>query len=554
MRNPTRPGRPRPVAPGMLPARRLLALSAATAAVALLAACAGGSSGSGGGGTSAAPVAAGPGGTVTVRSIDDVDTFNPATTAAPNMSVQAIELTYDRLLYLSPGGKLEPYLATSWKTTPNGAVLRIRKGVTCSDGTPMTPSVIADSLRYAFSPSTHGPYTSYVTGTAGAKSVTADDAAGTVTITLKAPYNALLTALATPYVGSIICHAGVAHPASLNAAPDGSGPYVLDKSRSVRGSTYVFTLRKNYNWGPGGWSATTAGVPTTIVDRVITDDTTAANLLTTGQVDIAPIFGINEKRIEANRAVWNFTTQALQLGSWGVVFNQNKPRAGADPKVRHAIYLALQGSAMVKAAFSSLGVQFSTLATPNMQCYNKDVGRLTPGFDPSQARAILKSDGYTPGAGGVMTKNGQPLKLKIVMWNTTGQAGDYMQQALQDIGVQSTVQITDIDTWITALFSTKNYDLTVYSYYSGLPNPVIFPSQDSSMSIHDPVYYSLSAKAEAEPGATQCQAWDKALEHAEANYDVKPIGVSRNVWFAKGWKFAAPFDVIIDPFTLKKTA
>ena len=50
------------------------------------------------------------------------------------------------------------------------------------------------------------------------------------------------------------------------------------------------------------------------------------------------------------------------------------------------------------------------------------------------------------------------------------------------------------------------------------------------------------------------QAWDKALEHAEANYDVKPIGVSRNVWFAKGWKFAAPFDVIIDPFTLKKTA
>ena len=285
MRNPIRPGRPRPVTPGAsLLARRLLALSAATAAVSLLAACAGGSSGAGGG-TSAAPVAAGPGGTVTVRSIDDVDTFNPATTAAPNMSVQAIELTYDRLLYLERGWQLEPYLATSWKTTPDGAVLHIRKGVTCSDGSPMTPSVIADSLRYAFSPSTHGPYTSYVTGTAGAKSVTADDAAGTVTITLKAPYNALLTALATPYVGSIICHAGVAHPASLNAAPDGSGPYVLDKSRSVRGSTYVFTLRKDYNWGPGGWSAKAAGVPDTIIDRVITDDTTAANLLTTGQVD-----------------------------------------------------------------------------------------------------------------------------------------------------------------------------------------------------------------------------------------------------------------------------
>jgi peptide/nickel transport system substrate-binding protein len=549
MRYPTRLRRPYRTGP----AGRTIMLSAAIAALALTASCAGGSQGPSGAATASA-AAAGPGGTVTVRSIDDVDTFNPATTAAPNMSVQAIELTYDRLLYLSPAGKLEPYLATSWKTTPAGAVLTIRKGVTCADGTPMTPSVIADSLRYAFSPSTHGPYTSYVTGSAGAKSVTADNAAGTVTITLKAPYNALLTALATPYVGSIICHAGVTHPASLNAAPDGSGPYVLDKSRSVRGSSYVFTLRKNYNWGPGGWTATTAGVPTTIVDRVVSDDTTGANLLTTGQVDIAPIFGINEQRIAANHSAYTFTTQALQLGSWGVVFNQNTPRPGADPKVRHAVFLALQGSAMVKAAFSTLGIQFSTLATPNMQCYNKNVGRLTPGFDPAQAKAILQQDGYRPGPGGVMTKDGHPLKLKIVMWNTTGQAGDYMQQALQDIGVQSTVQITDIDTWITALFTTKNYDLTVYSYYSGLPNPVIFPSQDSAMSIHDPAYYSLSAKAEAAAGTAQCPAWDKALEHAEAAYDVKPIGVSRNVWFAKGWKFAAPFDVIIDPFTLQRTA
>ena len=225
--------------------------------------------------------------------------------------------------------------------------------------------MIADSLKYAFSPSTHGPYTSYVTGTAGAKSVTANDAAGTVTITLKAPYNALLTALATPYVGSIICPAGVAHPASLNAAPDGSGPYVLDKSRSVRGSTYVFTLRKNYNWGPGGWSATKAGVPTTIIDRVITDDTTAANLLTTGQVDIAPIFGINEQRVAgepARRTLHHAGAADGQLGR-GVQPEQAAGRRRPGGAARH-LPGARQGSAMVKAAFSNLGVAFNTLATP----------------------------------------------------------------------------------------------------------------------------------------------------------------------------------------------
>ncbi|MGG7382459.1 hypothetical protein ACQ7B2_28170, partial [Escherichia coli] len=83
---------------------------------------------------------------------------------------------------------------------------------------------------------------------------------------------------------------------------------------------------------------------------------------------------------------------------------------------------------------------------------------------------ILAQDGYKL-SGGVMTKNGKPLELKIVMWNTTNQLGDYIQSALQKIGIKSTVQNTDINTWIKALFTTKDYDLTVYSYYSAFPNP-----------------------------------------------------------------------------------
>src|SRR5437660_6464322 len=99
---------------------------------------------SSGGGT----VVSGPGGTVRIRSIDDLDTFDPAKTGAPNMAVQAIQLAYDRLLYLSPSGKIEPYLASSWTTTPSSATFTIRKGPTCSDGTPITASVVANSLKY----------------------------------------------------------------------------------------------------------------------------------------------------------------------------------------------------------------------------------------------------------------------------------------------------------------------------------------------------------------------------------------------------------------------
>jgi len=215
-------------------------------------------------------VVSGPGGTVRIRSIDDLDTFDPAKTGAPNMAVQAIEYTYDRLVYLSPSGKIEPYLASSWTTTPNSVTFKLRQGPTCDDGTPVDATVVANSLKYELAKSTAGPYLGYVSGPGAVKSVTANAAADSVTVTLTKPYNALLTSFSVPFATPIICPAGVKDPKSLSAAPDGSGPYVYDKADSQRGSTYVFTLRKNYNWGPEGWTAQKAGAPTKIIDRVAT--------------------------------------------------------------------------------------------------------------------------------------------------------------------------------------------------------------------------------------------------------------------------------------------
>src|SRR5436190_7947943 len=118
---------------------RATAVGATLVLAVTLSACGGGSSGSSGStptsGTSAnvakqtssggGTVVSGPGGTVRIRSIDDLDTFDPAKTGAPNMAVQAIELAYDRLVYLSPTGKLEPYLASSWTTTPDSVTFTI---------------------------------------------------------------------------------------------------------------------------------------------------------------------------------------------------------------------------------------------------------------------------------------------------------------------------------------------------------------------------------------------------------------------------------------------
>lgn len=548
---------------GSIPRRRgrfAVAMATAVLISGALAACGGSSSGGNRSGTNSGKVSSsgsgtvvsGPGGSVTIRSIDDLDTFDPAKTGAPNMAVQAIMLTYDRLVYLSPTGELKPYLASSWTTTPSSVTFTIRKGATCDNGAPVTAQVVANSLKYELAKSTAGPYLGYVTGPGAIKSITADPSAGTVTVSVTKPYNALLTSFSVPFATPIICPAGLANKKGLSRAPQGSGPYMYDAAASQRGSQYVFTLRKNYNWGPDGWTAQKAGVPQKIVEKVVTDETTAANLFETGGVNISPVYGINEPRVQGNSSAYTWTTQSLQMGSWGTLYNQTKGRVGADPAVRHATYLALQNSAMVQAAFSNLGVVFNTMATPQMPCYNPSVGSVTPGYDLAEAKQILEKDGYRM-SGGVMTKAGKPLKIKIVMWNTTNQLGDYIQSQLQKIGIQSTVENTDINTWINALFTTKAYDLTVYSYYSAFPNPVIIPAQDASLSINDPEYVKLSQQAEEAPAARACPAWDKALRTAVMHYDVKPMGVSKNVWFGKGWKFLAPYNVDVDPFTLEQT-
>jgi peptide/nickel transport system substrate-binding protein len=532
----------------------------------LLAGCGGGSTGGSTGSTSTpttdsgkqttsggGTVVSGSGGTVKVRSIDDLDTFDPATTGAENMSVQAIELTYDRLVYLTPDGQVKPYLATKWTTTPNSVTFTIADGPTCSDGTPITPKVVADSLKYSLATSTNGPYLQYSLGPAKLRSITADDAARTVTVTLSKPYNALLTSFATAFPASIICPAGLKNPKGLGAEPSGSGPYVYDKAKSERGSTYVFTLRPDYDWGPEGWTAKKAGIPETVIDRVVTDETTGANLLTTGEVDVAPVAGINVRRVDANPNNYTFKTSSLQMGSWGAIMNQSKGRVGADAAVRHAVFLALDSKSMVKAAFADQGVAFDTMTTPNMQCYNAALGSAAVPFDVAQAKTVLQQAGYTAGSDGTMTKDGKPLKLDIVMWNTTNQLGDYIQQALQEVGIAATVKNTDINTWINALFTTKNYDLSVYAYYSAFPNPVIIPAQDSSLSIDDPKYFALANAAEEAAGDAQCPAWDTALNQAQKHFDVKPMGVARNTWFGRSWKFSAPYNVLVDPFTLQRT-
>jgi peptide/nickel transport system substrate-binding protein len=129
--------------------------------------------------------------------------------------------------------------------------------------------------------------------------VVGDDAAWTVTVKTNAPFSDLLLGMAMPW-SSIVCPAGLQAPDKLLMQPSGSGPYTLDASRSVRGDHYTLVPRPGYDWGAWGMKTSDAGMPTAIVVRVINNNTTAANELIAGNVELGPVIGQDLARLKAD--------------------------------------------------------------------------------------------------------------------------------------------------------------------------------------------------------------------------------------------------------------
>ena len=115
------------------------------------------------------------------------------------------QFAYDNLVCVDgKTGEVEPQLASEWEVDGTTVTFTLNDGITCSDGTAFTATMAADNINYVADPKNKSPFL----GTflpAGAKAK-ADDAAGTVTITLAAPAPFVLNGLASL---PMVCDAGM---------------------------------------------------------------------------------------------------------------------------------------------------------------------------------------------------------------------------------------------------------------------------------------------------------------------------------------------------------
>jgi peptide/nickel transport system substrate-binding protein len=189
---------------------------------------------------------------------------------------------FDRLIMTGPDPKppdkiaLIPYLASSWTATSTKITFTLRKDASCTDGSPVTATVVEKNYERI----TSGGRNTVAPFGAGPISFEADGAASTFAVTLGTPFSDAIYAFANQ---AIVCPASLPDANTLMTTGVGSGPYTIESA--VHGDQVVYKRRDDWKWGPNG--ITTKDLPEKIIYKIVDNDTTAANLLLTGGLDIA---------------------------------------------------------------------------------------------------------------------------------------------------------------------------------------------------------------------------------------------------------------------------
>lgn len=382
--------------------------------------------------------------TDTIRTTIDVpSTFDPSLTLSLPDNVLA-RTSYDTLVRKDASG-LVPGLATEWTATPTQAVLSIRAGATCADGTAITPTIVKNSLEYFARPDSSSTILVQVFG-GPPPTITADDEAGTVTIDLAAPWPDLMTGLSISSTG-IVCPAGLADPSGLaDGTVEGSesGPYTLESFEP--GVKYTYKLREDYDAWPE-WTTDVNGRPASTLEYVVSPDSTAtANLVISGQLDIAKI---QAQAIDRFEGMEGYEVSVNRFSDFYLLFNERPSSVFADPALRLGVAQAIDRAMFEEVNSLGTGEILTSLASSQTPCVPESNASI-PEQDVEAATAALSG-----------------VSIRFVGPSIAGPAGagnEYIAEALRAAGADVTIENTDVGTWIARVFGEPDaWDLTMFA-------------------------------------------------------------------------------------------
>ncbi|HET9024537.1 MAG TPA: ABC transporter substrate-binding protein [Burkholderiaceae bacterium] len=321
---------------------------------------------------------------------------------------RVVTQVYESLVNRDRDYRIEPALATSWKTVePTTWRFTLRRNVKFHDGTPFTADDVVFSIERALVKTSQRA--AQLRGVTGARKVDAL----TVDILLEAPDAVLPDKL---YLVFIMSRAwseknGVLQPQDYNAKQEtfavrnamGTGAFMLKSYEPDR----RLVLVSNPNWWGRSEPATAAqlGNVTEAIYTVIQQDATRLAALASGEVDFvidAPFQDAARLKRDAALKV-NETTD---LGTQYLGFDQARDELaysdvkGRNPfkdlRVRRAVAHAIDVDTIVAKVLRGQAKPTGSFISPLVDGHVPALEQRRP-HDPARARALLKEAGYPDG-------------------------------------------------------------------------------------------------------------------------------------------------------------
>ncbi|WP_271222957.1 ABC transporter substrate-binding protein [Streptosporangium carneum] len=519
--------------------------AAALASLSLLAAACGGAESS----PSGKPV---EGGTFSFALAADPGALDPAL-AILGVTNTTLSLAYDTLVTIGSDGKVVPGLAEKWDVKPEAVTFTLRKDVTCSDGSKLTAADVAENVNHIADPATKSPIYGVLVP-AGMKAE-ADEAAGTVTLSTPKPFSFILETTSQMFV---VCGKGLKDRSLLARGTSGSGPYQL--AEAVPSDHYTFQIRKDYAWGPNGATTKEPGMPAKVVLKVVPNEQTAANLIISGDLNSAVIYGADRKRLEATPGMGKFL---MPVGNGQFFYHQGDDRPGKDPAVRKALTQAINLPELGNISSSGTGRPAKGLVQDPTPCRGDSVTGRVPAFDAAGAAAGLDAAGWKAGADGIRVKDGKKLSLRLLYITTRGAgpqaAAEYLAAAWKKAGVEVTLNGV-IDTKLSeSLYATQDWDVTWLPIGVTLPNQLVgflsgpaAPKGGNFAHLKNTRYEELITEAAAKTGEEGCKLWLEAESALFENSDLVPVVETTVLVAQKGVKFDFPAATFV-PTSIRMT-
>lgn len=361
----------------------------------------------------------------------DPDGLDPHMSASAS-TFQVTSSIYETLVSVDESGNIIPSLAEDWQVSPDGLTLTfdIRDGAVFSNGNICDATAAAASFNRLISPESYrsGDYSEI-------ESVRALDE-DTLEIKFSSLNTSALSLFAYPWSAVV----DVSSADSLRTAPVGSGPFMLESWIPQQ----KLTLVRNPHYSGGNH-----------IERVefvfMPDMTSQVTALQGGSVDIIQITGDLVGQFENNDA---YRILALPVNGIQLMAMNTASDGLDDIRVRQAVNYAVDKESLIDSVWYGYGEEIGSHFPVVLSEYKDENGRYP--YDPDKARQLLIEAGYEDG-----------LTLDMYLpknYQEYVNAGLVIANQLEAAGINVNVSIVEWATWLSDIYTGRNYDLTVVGH------------------------------------------------------------------------------------------